>query len=182
MTSCPCTGVKSYLGNSDWQTVRHLQSPDLCSQLLPVVRLLDPYGRQVLRGHSGYCGEIVTSSGEQGEVLLKAEVRQPAVYHVVRVSALLDHLSEVQSTDALLPISGASQAGGGRVVRGLGRHPVRGLPRGPHRLLAPRSSQGVSASLMSGEGRGGGLSLGRRRTIGDGGQTSLALTLMHQRS
>ena len=35
---------------SGWQAVRDVQLPNLCSQLLPVVRLLDPYSSQVFRG------------------------------------------------------------------------------------------------------------------------------------
>ena len=59
------------------ETIRNVQLGDGQLQLLPVARMLYSYGGQVLGGHSGDCGQVIPSRGEQGVVAGGLEGGQP---------------------------------------------------------------------------------------------------------
>ena len=61
-----------------WQAVVDVQLGDLHLEPLPVRWVLDPDGREVLRGHPGNGGHVVAGVQEQLVVLLEVEVSQPS--------------------------------------------------------------------------------------------------------
>ena len=79
-----------------WKAVPDAQSRDLHSQPFSVARILDPDGRQVLRGHPGQQqgnvveylspgdrSQVVAGSHEQPVVLVEADLSQPGGDEVI---------------------------------------------------------------------------------------------------
>lgn len=84
-----------------WQAVVDVQLGDLHLEPLPVGRVLDPDGREVLRGHPGDGGHVIAGCPEEVEVLLVVEVGEPGGENLFVRDARLKHLLDVQGLDVV---------------------------------------------------------------------------------
>ena len=84
-----------------WQAVVDVQLGDLHLEPLPVRRVLDPDGREVLRGHPGDGGHVVAGCSEEVEVLLVVEVGEPGGENLLVRDSGLEHLLDVQGLDVV---------------------------------------------------------------------------------
>ena len=84
-----------------WQAVVDVQLGDLHLEPLPVRWVLDPDGREVLRGHPGDGGHVIAGCPEEVEVLLVVEVGEPGGENLFVRDSGLEHLLDVQGLDVV---------------------------------------------------------------------------------
>ena len=84
-----------------WQAVVDVQLGDLHLEPLPVRWVLDPDGREVLRGHPGDGGHVIAGCPEEVEVLLVVEVSEPGGENLLVRDSGLKHLLDVQGLDVV---------------------------------------------------------------------------------
>ena len=84
-----------------WQAVVDVQLGDLHLEPLPVRWVLDPDGREVLRGHPRDGGHVIAGCPEEVEVLLVVEVGEPGGENLFVRDSGLEHLLDVQGLDVV---------------------------------------------------------------------------------